>query len=257
MSKKRNAIIASVAAVAVLGIGAAVVSNQAGSASENTIVVATEGTYAPFTFHDANNNLTGYDIEVFKAVAKEAGYNVKFKETTWDGIFDGLQAKRWDAIANEVTIRDDRQKLYDLTDPYTVSNYVAITRSDDTKVAKIEDISGLTAAQSATSSFSDLAKKYGAKIETVEGFTQAIALLQLKRVDVTLNDSLAAADYIAKNRDAGVKIAASFGDVSKQGFVFRKGSGLAAKFNAALKKLEDNGTIAAIGKKYFGKDVSK
>jgi len=229
----------------------------ASQAASKTIVVATEGTYAPFTYHNSANKLTGYDVEVFTAVAKKAGYKVKFKETTWDGIFAGLVSKRWDAIANQVTIRADRQALYDLTKPYTVSRYVVLTKSSDNRVSKVSDINGLTAAQSATSSFHDLAVQNGAKIEIVPGFADSVALLQLGRVDVTLNDSLAAGDYIKNNRDAGIKIAATFGDPSNQGFVFRKNSGYVKAFNKALAALQKNGTIAKLGKKYFGQDVSK
>ena len=244
-----------IAVAAGLGLAATVGIAPANSAPK-TLVVATEGTYAPFTYH-SGNKLVGYDVDLFNAVAAKAGYKVQWKETTWDGIFAGLEAKRWDAIANQVTIRADRQAKYDLTNPYTVSNYVVVTRKDDTKVKSVADIKGLTAAQSATSSFADEAKKNGANIQTVEGFTQSIALLQLGRVDVTLNDSLAVLDYIKNNRDANVKVAATFGDPSKQGFVFRKNSGLVAAFNKALAALTKDGTVAKLGKKYFGQDVSK
>lgn len=245
-----SAAIALTAVLASTGIATA-------QAADKTITVATEGTYAPFSYHNSSNKLTGYDIEVFKAVAAKAGYKVKFTETTWDGIFAGLTSKRWDAIANQVTIRPDRQALYDITKPYTVSNYVVVTRSSDNRVSKVQDINGLTAAQSSTSSFHDLATQYGANIEAVNGFSDALALLQLGRVDVTLNDSLAVADYIKHNRDAGIKVAATFGDPSEQGFVFRKKSGYVAKFNKALAQLQKSGVIAKIGAKYFGRDVSK
>lgn len=250
--------VAGVATVTLLAVAVAPPSNAVTVRHPvKTITVATEGTYAPFTFHDASNKLTGYDVEVFNAVAKKAGYKVKWQETTWDGIFAGLDAKRWDAIANEVTIRPDRIAKYDITLPYTISNYAIVTRAADTRVKTATDIKGLTTAQSATSSFADLAKQYGADVQTVEGFTQAIALLQLGRVDATLNDSLAVLDYLRNNRDAGVKIAAQFGDASRQGFVFRKGSGYMPAFNKALRALITNGTIAKLGVKYFGRDVSK
>jgi cystine transport system substrate-binding protein len=247
--------ITAIAIAAGVGLAATVGIAPASSATK-TLVVATEGTYAPFTYH-SGNKLVGYDVELFTAVAKKAGYKVQFKETTWDGIFAGLESKRWDAIANQVTIRSDRQAKYDLTAPYTVSNYVVVARSNDTKIKSVTDIKGLKAAQSATSSFGEEAKKYGANIEAVEGFTQSIALLQLGRVDVTLNDSLAVLDYIKNNRDSGIKVAAKFGDPSKQGFVFRKNSGLLTSFNRALAALVKDGTVAKLGKKYFGQDVSK
>ena len=249
-------IIAGIAALGIALSGGAIAAAPAQGAPSPTITVATEGTYAPFSFHKGTR-LTGYDVDVFNAVAKKAGYTPKWVETTWDGIFAGLDSKRWQAIANQVTITPERLAKYSFTKPNTVSNYVVITKKDDASVSKVQDISGKTAAQSATSSFAEEAKKYGANIQTVEGFTQAITLLQQGRVDVTLNDSLAAWNYLRTTPNSGVKVAATFGSPSKQAFVFPKGTPYAAKFNAALAALQKDGTIAAIGKKYFGRDVSK
>lgn len=68
------------------------------------------GTYAPFSFHDKDGKLTGYDIDVIKAVAKEEGLKLKFNETSWDSMFAGLDAGRFDVIANQVGINPDREK---------------------------------------------------------------------------------------------------------------------------------------------------
>lgn len=252
MSKALKLGVAAAAAIALIG-GAAI---APATAATKTITIATEGTYAPFSYV-SGGKLVGYDIEVATAVAAKAGYKIKWQKTTWDGIFAGLEAKRWDAIANQVTIRADRKAKYDLSNPYTSSNYVVITRANDTRVTKVEDIKGLKAAGSATSSFTELAKSYGANVEVVEDNASRFGLLQAGRVDVILNDSLWALDYIKNNRDANVKIAAYFGDASLQGFAFRKNSGYVASFNKALAALVKSGAIAKIGKKYFGKDVTK
>ena len=90
--------------------------------------VGTEGTYSPFTFHDPQTNeLTGYDVEVVTAVAEQLGVEAEFSETQFDAIFAGLEAGRYDVIANQVTINEERQAKYDLSDPYTVSTGVVVT----------------------------------------------------------------------------------------------------------------------------------
>ena len=252
MSKK---IVAAAVAAAFVVAG---LSACAPAGSANTIVVGTEGTYAPCTFHATEGSaLTGYDVEVITAAAKEAGYAVKFKETTWDSIFAGLEAKRFDVIANQVTINPTRQAKYQFSAPYTVSTEVAVTREDNTTFKSIDSLAGLTAAQSATSSFHDAALALGAKIETVPGFTESLALVTAGRVDLTLNDRLAVLDYLNNNKSSGLKIAGSLTSTDKQAFVFLKGSKFAAPINAALKKLLANGTIAKISQKYFGEDVTK
>ncbi|AOY55787.1 MAG: hypothetical protein RI933_1211 [Actinomycetota bacterium] len=253
MSKFLKAGIASATILALLGGTAAALPAQA---APKEIKIAAESAYPPFAYK-VGSKFRGYDIEVAEAVAKKAGYKVKWVASQWDGIFAGLKAKRWDAIANQVTIRADRKALYDLSLPYTSSRYVVITRKDDTRVTKIEDIKGLIAAGSATSSFADEARKYGATVEVVEDNASRFALLTQKKVDIIINDSLWALDYIKNNRDANVKIAAYFGEPSLQGFAFRKNSGYVAKFNKALLALKKDGTIKKIGVKYFGKDVSK
>jgi cystine transport system substrate-binding protein len=109
MSKTIKSIAAVAATVGLLGAGA--IATPAVAATK-TITIATEGTYAPFSYVE-NGKLVGYDVEVATVVAKKAGYKIKWQKTTWDGIFAGLEAKRWDAIANQVTIRADRKAKYD------------------------------------------------------------------------------------------------------------------------------------------------
>ena len=105
--------------------------------------VGTEGTYSPFTFHDpATNQLTGYDIEVISAVAGKLGVKPQFAETKWDAIFAGLDAKRYDVVANEVSINAERQGRYDLSDPYSVSYPVVLVKADNTDITSIAAIVG-------------------------------------------------------------------------------------------------------------------
>lgn len=74
------------------------------------LVIGTEGTYPPFTFHDTNDKLTGFDVELAEEVAKRLGVKPVFKETQWDSLLAGIDAKRFDMVANEVGIREDRQR---------------------------------------------------------------------------------------------------------------------------------------------------
>ncbi len=228
------------------------------SGSADMLRVGTEGTYAPFSFHDpSSNELTGYDVEVAKAVGAELGMKVEFSETQFDAIFAGLEADRYDVIANQVTITPEREKKYLFSAPYTVSNGVVITRADDDSVKSLADVKGKRSAQSTTSSFSEVATEAGAQVEPVEGFTQAITLLKQGRVDVTINDSLAFLEYQKTTGDKDVKIAAEIDPPSKQALVFRKDSAdLQARVDKAMEALRADGSLARISEKYFGEDVS-
>ncbi len=226
--------------------------------SDEVLRVGTEGTYAPFSFHEqSSNDLTGYDVEVVEAVAEELGREVEFSETQFDAIFAGLESDRYDVIANQITINPEREQRYLFSQPYTVSTGVIVTRADDTSVDALEDVKGKRSAQSTTSSFGEIAREAGAQVEAVEGFSQAVTLLKQGRVDVTINDSLAVLEYQKSTGDEDITIAAEIDEPSEQAFVFRKDSAdLQAEVDEALTALREDGTLARISEEYFGEDVS-
>jgi cystine transport system substrate-binding protein len=244
------------AAAALLAVVSLAACGGSDPASSDTLRVGTEGTYSPFSYQGTDGQLTGYDVEVARAVGAKLGKQVEFVQTPWDAIFAGLEAKRFDLIANQVTINDDRKAKYDLSEPYTVSEGVIVTRADDTSITDLAGLKGKTTAQSATSNWAQVARDAGANVEAVEGFVQAIQLLKDGRVDATVNDTLAVGEYQKTNSDAGIKIAGTTGDTSDQAFAARKDSGIIADVNRALGELRADGTLKQISEKYFGSDVS-
>ncbi|WP_391118855.1 amino acid ABC transporter substrate-binding protein [Psychrobacillus sp. L3] len=220
------------------------------------LLIGTEGTYPPFSFHDDSGKLTGFDVELAEEVASRLGVKPKFMETQWDAIFGGLDSKRFDLIANQVGIREDRLEKYDFSKPYISSAAVLVTNMDNNDVKSFEDIKGLQAAQTLTSNFGDLAKSYGATLVGVEGFNQAIELINSKRVDVTINDKLSVLDFKKNKPDAAVKIVAEADDASQSGFMFRKGNEtLVEAVNKALNEIIEDGTYEKISNKWFGENV--
>src|SRR5690606_9734458 len=97
----------------------------------------------------------------------------------------------------------------------------------------------------------------GARVEAVEGLTQAVALLKQGRVDVTFNDDLAVLDYLKQSDDTSVRIAFETGDTVEQAFALRKDSELTARIDEALAALRADGTLAEISETWFGQDVSQ
>jgi len=224
-----------------------------------TLTVGTEGTYRPFSFHaDGSGDLTGYDVEVAKAVADELGVEVKFEETQWDAIFAGLEAGRFDTIANQVSITPERKESYEFSTPYTYSTGVIVVPEDNTDITSFESLAGKTTAQSLTSNWNTLATESGATVQGVEGWAQSVALVEQDRVDATINDKLTYLDYKKQTGAAGLKVAAETEDRSESAFVFAQGgTALADAVSDALATLTEDGTLAAISDTYFGADVSK
>lgn len=226
--------------------------------SQGKILVGTEGTYAPFTFHDKDGKLTGFDVEITEEVAKRLGVKAEFIETKWDGMFAGLDAKRFDMIANEVGIKPERKEKYDFSDSYISSRGVLVVAKDNNSITKFEDLKGKKAAQSMTSNYADIARTNGAEIVNSEGFNQSIDLLLAKRADATINDSLSYYDLLKQKPDAGVKIAAQQDNASSSGLMFRKDSKeLVDAVNKALADMKADGTYKTISERWFGVDVSK
>lgn len=219
--------------------------------------VGTEGTYSPFSYHDQSGQLVGYDVDVARAVGEKIGVPVEFVEVPWDSIFTALEAGQFDVVANQVTITDERKQKYDLSDPYAIGEGVIVTRADDNSITSLDDIRGKVAAGTATSNWAQVAQDAGARLEPVEGFAQAITLLNQGRVDVVVNDSIAVNEYLATTGDTSVKIAATLeGYTSEQAFAARKNSGYLPELNKALDELRADGTLAAISNKYLNVNVS-
>ncbi|WP_141760156.1 transporter substrate-binding domain-containing protein, partial [Staphylococcus sp. HMSC078A08] len=125
----------------------------------------------------------GYDIDVIKAVAKAEGYKLKFNETSWDSMFAGIDAGRFDVIANQVGINKEREQKYQFSTPYTYSNAVLVVRDNEKDIKSFDDVKGKKLAQTFTSNYGKLAKDKGADITKVDGFNQSMDLLLSNRVD--------------------------------------------------------------------------
>ena len=229
-----------------------------GLVSEGTLTVATEGTYRPFSFHDETGALVGFDVEIAEAVADKLGLEVRFEETQWDAIFAGLDAGRFDVIANQVSINPEREEKYLFSEPYTVSPGVIVVPEDDDSITSFDDLEGKTTAQSLTSNWYELAQESGATIEAVEGWAQAVALLQQGRVDATINDNLTFLDYEKSEGPTGLKIAAETDEPGLSAFALTQDKeALAEAIDGALAELREEGVLAEISEKYFGADVTE
>lgn len=224
-----------------------------------TLIIGTEGTYRPFSFHEeGSGTLTGYDVEVARAVAAELGVDATFEETQWDAIFAGLTAGRWDTVANQVSITPERIDAYEFSTPYTYSTGVIVVPADNTSITSFASLKGMTTAQSLTSNWYTLATESGANVEAVEGWAQTVALVEQGRVDATVNDKLTFLDYQKTNGANDLKIAAETEERSESAFAFAKGgTKLAQAVSEALATLTADGTLAELSDEYFGADVSQ
>ncbi|MTH54481.1 transporter substrate-binding domain-containing protein [Bacillus mangrovi] len=225
---------------------------------KGVVTIGTEGTYAPFTFHDKSGKLTGFDVEVAEEVFKRLDIKTKFVETKWDGMIAGLDAKRYDMVANQVAIRPERLEKYDMSEPYIVSKAVLIVREDNNEIQSLADLKGKKVGQSLDSNYRKIAEENGASNTVVEGFNQSIDLIAAGRVDATINDSLSFLDLKKQRPELPIKSVYEEKDATENAFLFRKDSGkLKTEVDKALADMKKDGTYLKISEKWFGTDVSK
>ena len=224
------------------------------------IVIAMEGTWAPWTYHDENDELVGYDVEVGKAIAEKLGVTATFVEGEWDGLLAGLDAGRYDIMVNGVGITPDRQEKYDFTTPYAYNRTAVIVRGDYGEISSMEDLNGKKTANTISSTYAEQAEAYGATVTGVDDLNQTIELLLAGRIDATLNAEVVFADYQKAHPEANIKIAAYSDDVERVAIPVRKSADTAtllAAINQALAELDADGTLTELSVKYFGTDISK
>ncbi len=218
------------------------------------IIVGTEGTYAPYTYHDKKNKLVGFDVEVVQAVAAEIGAQIEFVEARWDALLAGLKTGRWDLVANQVWWNKKRDTDFTLSALYMKAG-AAILVHTKSKAQRAEDLVGLKAAVSLTSAYRPLVEKLTKKIVTQDDFIVSTSLLLSKRVDFVVNDTDTIAQYLHKNPTLKVRaIAWKEAGTHDVVFALKKGNtALVKRINKALTKLEKNGTIMKIFKKYISR----
>ncbi|MCQ2437891.1 MAG: transporter substrate-binding domain-containing protein [Clostridia bacterium] len=223
------------------------------------IVIATEGMWSPWTYHDESDALVGFDVEIAAAIAAKLGVEAEFAECEWDNIFAGLDSGRFDMAANGVEYTDERAEKYDFSDPYGYIRTALIVREDNDEITCFEDLDGKSTANSIASTYMILAESYGASATGVDTLDETLQMVMYGRVDATLNAEVSYYDYLTVHPEAPLKVVALTEEASLVVIPVVKGDDnatLIEAINAAIAELAEEGELSRISIKYFGSDIT-
>lgn len=226
------------------------------------LVVALEGAWQPWSYHDASDTLVGYDVEVSRAIAEKLGVEPEvepeYVESDWDSLFAGLDAGRYDMVCNGVEVTEERAKTYAFTTPYGYIHTALAVRKDNTDITSFEDLKGKTTANSLASTYMELAESYGATVQGIDTLEETIQLLTAGRIDATLNADVSFYDYLNVHPDADFKLVAQTAEASHVAIPVLKSEDTAYldALNTAIEELRADGTLKTLSEKYFGQDIS-
>lgn len=224
-----------------------------------TLIIATEGNWQPWTYHDEADELVGLDVEIGTLIAEGLGVEPDFQETDWDSILAGVDSGRFDIACNGVGYTETRAEKYSFSTPYVYTHKVLVVRGDNEDIKTVEDLNGRTTANSPSSTYATLAEEQGAEVTYVSTLTETIMLVEQGRVDATINAQVSIEDYLSEHPDANIKVAQVL-DGDPVAYPVRKDAdteSLVAAVNDILEQARQDGTLAAISEKYFNLDLTQ
>jgi polar amino acid transport system substrate-binding protein len=219
--------------------------------------VGTDAAYAPFESQNEKGEIVGFDIDVVKAIAAKAGFEVKFVNTPWEGIFNALGQGDRDMVVSAVTITEERKQTMDFSDPYfNAAQLIAV--KEDSKVAKFADLKKLkVGVQTGTTGDEAVTKLLGKNSTAIKRFESTpLALKELESggVDAVVADNGVVVHYVANNPGGKFKTVSDPEFVPEQyGIALKKGNAeLLALVNKGLADIKADGTYDKIYTQYFG-----
>ncbi len=228
-----------------------------GLASAAKLVVATDTNFPPFEYKDpATGKHTGFDVELWDLIAKEIGAEYELQPMDFNGIIPGLQSGQIDVGIAGMTIKPERAKVVDFSDPYYNAGLLILVKKDNTDISNVQSLAGKVVATKLGTTSEDFVKKE-ANAKDIKLFPNNDAMfmeLMTGGADAVVFDSPVIADFVLKTGKDSVKIVGPLYQGQSYGIGFPKGSTLVPQVNEALKKLKKSGAYKELYKKWLGTD---
>ena len=233
---------------------------DAGSASQDKIVVGLDDQFPPMGFRDENNEIVGFDIDLARAAAEKMGVDVEFQTIDWDSKELELNSGKIDLIWNGFSITDEREEAMEFTKPY-LNNRMIIIVKDGSDIKSKADLAGKNVGVQDGSSAVDAVEAdeihtQFASMPTYDTNVLAFTDLDIGRLDAVVADEVVAKYYISQNTDKNFVIVDDDFGSEVYGIAAKKdNTELINNLQSALDELYKDGTSAEISEKWFGENI--
>jgi len=227
---------------------------EGGNSDGETYTVATDANFKPFEYKNPDTGeMEGFDIDLMRAIAKEAGFNVEFKTMQFDGLITGMQSGRYPLAIAGISITEKRKESISFSDPYYDSGLILMVNSDNNEIKSIDDVDGKTVGvKTGSTSEAYLKENTDAKVKAFPNIINAYMDVKNGRLDASLYDLPNVKYYIQQNGEGKLKTVGDVLEGQSYGIALPKDSDLVDDVNKALQAVKDSGEYDEIYKKYFG-----
>ncbi|XXQ67244.1 basic amino acid ABC transporter substrate-binding protein [Neisseriaceae bacterium B1] len=227
--------------------------------TNKTYIVGTDASYAPMEYME-NDKVVGFSHDILKAAAKSQNVKLEFVNTPFEGLFANVDKGDSDIGLASITIRPDREKQLDFSEPYyQATQMIVITERNSANIKNFADMKERTASvQAATSGdliLQDLQGKNSQKIKRFETMPLAFKELESAGVDAVVGDSSVISYYVKQHPEDKLTTIVDPSFVKENyGFAFKKGrnDGLREAINKGLAQIKSDGTYDKIHTQWFG-----
>jgi polar amino acid transport system substrate-binding protein len=257
---KRSLIVAAAVVILLLIVIAVVVFTGKEEATDNTISFAGSGGYPPFNYLDESGEVIGFDVDVAQEIADRLDMEMEYVTTAWDGIIEGLRARRYDGILGSMAITDEREERVDFSIPYYYSGAQVFVLKDS-GIDSVDDLTSSHVIGLVTgTTFEQDATDLGVQAKLYEDDNQTLLELINGRNDGVLTDRVVGLNAAQQMR--GGENVTAVGSVLRaevMGIAFHEDDDeLREQVNAALQDMHDDGTLSEISAKWFnGEDITR
>lgn len=217
-----------------------------------TLRIGTDKTFPPFEFQSKNGELQGFSVDLMKAIAVAANFQIDFQSLPFDGIIPALQAQTIDAAISSITITEERAKTVAFSRPYFKAGLAIAIRTDNQEINSFDSLKNKKIAVQIGTTGAQKAKTVpGAQVSSFDSTPLALQELVNGNVDAVINDAPVTLYAINTGNLQGIKIIQQLLTEEFYGIATAKNSSYLSLINAGLQQVLDNGTYQQIYQKWF------